>query len=54
MGKEFIKANQTIHITEDLFADINELKDWFQKQKISDYTILLKGSRGMYLEKLLS
>ena len=31
-----------------------ELKDWFQKQKISDYTILLKGSRGMYLEKLLS
>lgn len=54
VGKEFIKANQTIHITEDLFADINELKDWFQKQKISDYTILLKGSRGMYLEKLLS
>ena len=35
-------------------VELNELKEWFQKQKISDYTILLKGSRGMYLEKLLS
>jgi UDP-N-acetylmuramoyl-tripeptide--D-alanyl-D-alanine ligase len=53
VGKDFIKANEAIPSTKNIFKNVEELKDWFSKQNISGYTILLKGSRGMKLEKLI-
>ena len=35
------------------FSTTTEAKKWFLKQQIRDFTILLKGSRGMQLENLL-
>jgi UDP-N-acetylmuramoyl-tripeptide--D-alanyl-D-alanine ligase len=45
---------QVKHRKTDLhFADTESLKAWFQSQVWQDNLILLKGSRGMQLEKLL-
>ena len=35
------------------FQDVNELKAWLSKNKITDSNILIKGSRGIQLEKLI-
>ncbi|MGB3921742.1 MAG: Mur ligase family protein [Minisyncoccia bacterium] len=35
------------------FADSAEARDWLSKQNFSGYTILLKGSRGMKIERVL-
>lgn len=35
------------------FQDVNELKVWLSKNKITDSNILIKGSRGIKLEKLI-
>ncbi len=35
------------------FSDVSSLKDYLFKYPLSSYTILIKGSRGMALEKLL-
>lgn len=35
------------------FESRGEAKDWLAKQSLTDYWILIKGSRGMALEKLL-
>ncbi len=52
VGEEFGKTEKgkipCLH-----FMDIKALKDWFWKQKFENYLILLKGSRGISLEKLL-
>lgn len=49
-GEEFCRQQ-----TEEglYFKDRAALKEWFDTQDFSGYTILLKGSRGMALEKLL-
>ena len=53
VGKEFGKV-----VTESdkvcFFNDLEELKSWFSNKKIKDTLVLLKGSRGIQLEKLLS
>lgn len=36
------------------FENVDALKEWFYKQGIKEATILLKGSRGIRLEQLLS
>lgn len=38
---------------ENDFKTVHELKEWFLKQEFKDYYILIKGSRGVALEKLL-
>jgi UDP-N-acetylmuramoyl-tripeptide--D-alanyl-D-alanine ligase len=35
------------------FENIQALKSWFATQNIKDHTLLIKGSRGLALEKLL-
>jgi UDP-N-acetylmuramoyl-tripeptide--D-alanyl-D-alanine ligase len=35
------------------FQDVNELKVWLSKNKITESNILIKGSRGIKLEKLI-
>jgi UDP-N-acetylmuramoyl-tripeptide--D-alanyl-D-alanine ligase len=36
-----------------VFIDVSEASEWFRKNKIAKHTILIKGSRGIKLEKLL-
>ncbi len=36
-----------------IFKDVEECITFIKKQKISNFTILIKGSRGIYLEKLI-
>lgn len=36
-----------------LFENVHQLKSWFEKQSFKDYSFLIKGSRGIKLEKLL-
>ena len=48
VGKEFGKIDSLLH-----FENVNRLKDWWKKQNFDDYDILLKGSRGIQLEKML-
>jgi len=51
VGQEFGKVNlpdNGIH-----FKDVQTLKDWFDEQKITKIYFLIKGSRGIRLEKLL-
>ena len=51
VGKEF---NNTITSeTVIKFITTDEVKIWFQKQQITDAEILLKGSRGMKMEKVI-
>lgn len=52
VGKEFQAAapmQGELH-----FPDVLALREWFEKQDFKQITFLLKGSRGMQLEKLLS
>lgn len=50
IGQEFEPAAQQLEITH--FLDVTELKPWFMKQAYQNQLILLKGSRGMGLERL--
>lgn len=54
VGKEFKKAlngemDPFLH-----FETVSALKSWFEKQHFTGYNVLLKGSRGIGLEKLLA
>ncbi len=52
VGKEFEKTtkknNNVLH-----FKDIESLKDWYIKQEYQNTVLLLKGSRGIKLERIL-
>lgn len=51
VGKEFKKAATGFHFR--TFTDVGELCDFLQKKKIKNGNILIKGSRGIQLEKVL-
>jgi len=51
VGEEFKKVASSKHRT---FKDVQELKVWFEQQKFEHTFFLLKGSRGMRLESLIS
>jgi UDP-N-acetylmuramyl pentapeptide synthase len=53
VGPEFQKANAAVGASTTAFTNVYDLKAWFEREKPTNYTILLKGSRGMALEKLL-
>ncbi|MFN8438567.1 MAG: UDP-N-acetylmuramoyl-tripeptide--D-alanyl-D-alanine ligase [Cytophagales bacterium] len=50
-GEEFYKHQKTGNSL--FFKTRDELKNWFEKQNFAGTTLLLKGSRGMALEKLI-
>lgn len=52
VGKNFQNPAKTLGITH--FLNVNELKEWWKKSLITDHFILLKGSRGIALEKMLA
>ncbi len=49
VGAEFEKVAKK----EKHFKDVEALKDWFEKQNFQNHFFLIKGSRGIKLEKLL-
>lgn len=51
VGKEFSKCTSPLNII--YFETTNQAKDWFKKQNWDGWTILLKGSRGYQLEKII-
>lgn len=51
VGPLFSQANLTDPAVS--FPDVEALSQWFKKQQLSNAFILLKGSRGMRMEKLL-
>ena len=52
VGKEFAET-QTLSSTMKV-GKVEDIKDWFQSLDISDTTVLIKGSRGVHLEDILS
>jgi UDP-N-acetylmuramoyl-tripeptide--D-alanyl-D-alanine ligase len=53
VGKNFKKALADTKETCRWFPDSNSAKLWFSKQKFDNFTFLLKGSRGIKIEKIL-
>ena len=53
VGSHFHKAAHTLGIDATCCTDSTEAADWVAQSKISDTTVLLKGSRGIALEKLI-
>jgi UDP-N-acetylmuramoyl-tripeptide--D-alanyl-D-alanine ligase len=51
VGEHFSAHQENFDI--QFFSNTESLKTWFQNQKLEDYNILIKGSRGMKLESLL-
>ena len=53
VGSECTKAAHALGIGATCCVDSTEAADWVAQSKISDTTILLKGSRGIKLEKVI-
>ena len=53
VGKNFKIAVGKTRKPHDWFPDSVSAKTWFDKQKFKSYTFLLKGSRGMKIEKII-
>lgn len=53
VGSEFSRAARALGIGATCCTDSTEAADWVAQNKISDTVILLKGSRGIKLEKLI-
>lgn len=53
VGNEFTTAAHNIGAKINLFADSESLKIYFETHPISNKTILIKGSRGTKLEKII-
>jgi UDP-N-acetylmuramoyl-tripeptide--D-alanyl-D-alanine ligase len=49
VGKEFNRIGHSYN----QFADAQEARDWFKKQKFENMNILIKGSRSMQMEKTI-
>ena len=52
VGKNFQEPAQTLGITH--FLNVEQLKEWWKTTSINNHFILLKGSRGIALEKMLA
>ena len=53
VGNHFLKAAHTLGIGATCCTDSTEAAEWVAQSKISDTTVLLKGSRGIALEKII-
>ncbi|AUP80260.1 UDP-N-acetylmuramoyl-tripeptide--D-alanyl-D-alanine ligase [Flavivirga eckloniae] len=52
IGENFFKAEAKSNTTEQ-FKSFDDFKDWFNGSRIENTSILIKGSRGMALERVL-
>jgi len=53
IGKQFKQALNEKSFKNFWFEDSDSAREWFSKQKFTGYTFLLKGSRGMKVERIL-
>ncbi len=53
IGKNFKKVLKNVNFKYKWFPDSESAKKWFAKQKFTGFTFLLKGSRGIAVEKIL-
>ena len=53
VGKNFKKALEKTKGSYQWFSDSDSARMWFSKQQFKNYTFLLKGSRGIKIEKIL-
>ena len=56
VGEEFKKASMAVdchNLSFTAFADSEKLADWLRQSRPSDLVILIKGSRGIQMEKVL-
>jgi len=53
IGGNFLKALSGINLKHYWFLDSGEARNWFKNQKFDEFTILLKGSRGIAVEEIL-
>ena len=53
VGNHFLKAAHALGIGATCCTDSTEAAEWVAQSKISDTTVLLKGSRGIALEKII-
>ena len=53
IGNRFKKALENTDIKYYWFPDTDSARIWFVNQKFDNYIFLLKGSRGMKIEKML-
>ena len=53
IGENFKKALPNSTLIHDWFPDSKSAKEWFSKQNFNGYTFLLKGSRGVKVEKII-
>ena len=54
IGKHFKQALNKSGFKNFWFPDSNLAQEWFKKQKFTGYTLLLKGSRGIKVEKVIN
>ena len=53
VGENFNKALENKNLKSEWFKNSDETGEWFNKQNFRNYTFLLKGSRGIKIEKIL-
>lgn len=53
IGPEFKKALSSVNLIYQWFPDSEEAREWFRNQDFSGFTFLLKGSRGMRVERVV-
>lgn len=53
VGAEFTRANDSLHIAEQVFDNTDQLRASLSTKGLTDKTILIKGSRAMRLENVL-
>ncbi len=53
IGGNFKQAQEQLHLNYSWFPNSLLTREWFQKQNFTNYNILLKGSRGIEVEKVL-
>lgn len=54
IGKHFEQAQNKNGFKNLWFPDSDSARDWFKKENFTGYTLLLKGSRGIKVEKILA
>ena len=53
VGREFLRAAHALGIDVTCCADSAEAAEYIEQSQINNTTVLLKGSRGIALEKLI-
>jgi len=53
IGEQFRQAQENSHLNYTWFPNSSSAQKWFRRQNFTNYTLLLKGSRGIKVEEML-